>query len=613
MAQAKLSRGCARFGVFEADLVARELRRNGVRVKLQEQPFQVLAVLLERSGKVVTREELRQKLWPADTFVDFDNGLNTAINKIREALGDSADTPRFVETLPRRGYRFNYPVDGLETARQPAPLHQLPPVVLRLAVGFAVVLVFVGGYFAWKSWRTPRPPAYAKMVVLPFVNLSSDAQQEFFSDALTDEMIAQLGGLQPERLGVIARTTAMQYKGTKKTAREIGRELGADYILESSVQRAGDRVRITTQLISVRDETHLWSESYDRDLRDILLLRRDVAQAVANAIQIKLTPQVQSRLADARPLNPQAYDLYLMGMYHTEKEWSSPAYEKGRQFFQKSIDADPTYAPPYAALANIYVDLCLFGRLAYREALPMAKAAALKSLELDQNLPEAHAALGNVKFLLEWDWWGAEKDFHRATELHLTRLTGLRKYVRYLMLTGRAEEGLAFHKRMIELDPLSTDLRVFLGWTLEEARQYDEGIRHLQQMLEQDPNLPRIAHYHLAWNYAMAGRYAEAAAECEKIHDEQTCAYAYAALGHREQALAFARKNERDDPVFTASAYVALGDKEKAFQLLERGYQEHLPDMAYIWASPELDSLHSDPRWKDLVRRMNFPPNPVKQ
>ncbi len=612
MEQAKPSRACARFGVFEADLVARELRRNGVRVKLQEQPFQVLAVLLERSGKVVTREELRQKLWPADTFVDFDNGLNTAINKIREALGDSADTPRFVETLPRRGYRFIYPVNGLETARQPAALPQLPPVVLRLAVGFAVVLVVVGGYFAWKSWRTPRPLAYAKMLVLPFVNLSSDPQQEFFSDALTEEMISQLGSLQPEHLGVIARTTAMQYKATKKTAREIGGELGADYILESSVQRAGDRVRITTQLISVHDQTHLWSESYDRDLSDILLLRRDVAEAVANAVQIKLTPQQQSRLAAARPLSPQAYDLYLMGMYYTEKEWSGAAYEQGRQFFQKAIDADPAYAPPYAALANIYVELCIFGRLTYREAYPKAKAAALKSLELDNNLAEAHAALGNVKFMLEWDWWGAEKDFHRATEIHLTRLTEQRKYVRYLMLTGRTSEGLALHKRMIELDPLSTDLRVLLGWTLFYARQYDEGIRHLEQMLEQDPNLPRVAHYYLASNYAMAGRYAEAASECEKIQDAEWCAYTYAAWGQRQKALAFARKNERADLGFTASGYVALGDREKAFQILEKGYLEHSPLMVYMWAAPELDPLRSDPRWKDLIRRMNFPPNPLK-
>jgi len=388
-------------------------------------------------------------------------------------------------------------------------------------------------------------------VVLPFINLSADPQQEF-SDALTEEMISQLGSLQPEHLGVIARTTAMQYKNTKKTAREIGSELAVDYILETSVQRSGDRVRITAQLISARDETHLWSESYDRELSDILLLRRDVAQAVTNAIQIKLTSPQRAFLGSKRSLNPQAYDLYLMGMYYTESEWSPRAYEKGRQFFEKAIDADRGYAAPYAALANIYVELCLFGVVPHQEALAKGKAAALRSLELDDQLPEAPAAMANVKFMLEWDWWGAERDYRRATQLHLARLTGARRYVRFLMLTGRADEGMAFHQRVMELDPLSTEYRILLGWDLLIAHRYDEGIRHLQRMIQDDANLPPLAHYLLSWNYALAGRCAEAIVECERIHNPQACAYAYAAWGHREKALALARENEKDDPVFTS-------------------------------------------------------------
>lgn len=618
MQQPALPQRLVRFGPFEVDLHTGELRKNGRRVRLQQQPFQILALLLSRPNDLVTRQEIIECLWPNGIVVDYEHSLNKGVKKLREILDDDPDKPRYIETLPKRGYRFVRSVENVDGAALPeaaiAPPAALPHrrsrVWLLVSLAIAIVSAGVGGYFTWKSSRTAdkRPP-YAKLAVLPFVDLSGD-QQEFLSDALTEEMIAQLGSLQPEHLGVIARTTAMHYKGTEKTVREIGRELDVNYILESSVQRAGGRVRITAQLIRVGDETHLWSESYDRDFSDILLLRRDVAQAVANAVEIQLTPQQQSRLAIAHPLNPHAYDLYLMGMYYTEKEWSPAAYEKGREFFQKAVDVDPTFAPPYAALANIYVELRLFGLLSHEEAYPKAKAAALKSLELDNNLPEAHAALGNVKFMLEWDWWGADKDFRRATELHLTRLTGLRKYVRYLMLTGRNSEGLAFHKRMIELDPLSTDLRVVLGWTFKYARQPEDGIRHLEQMLKEDPNLPAIAHVHLAWDYAMVGRYAEAATECEKVQHYQSCAYAYAASGDHKKALRFARKNERNDPVFTAAAYVTLGDKEKALELLERGYREHLPAMVYIWAAPELDALHTDPHFQDLLRRMNFPPHP---
>jgi tetratricopeptide (TPR) repeat protein len=344
---------------------------------------------------------------------------------------------------------------------------------------------------------------------------------------------------------------------------------------------------------------------------DILTLRGDVARAVANAVQIKLTRPQQLRLASSRSLIPRAYDFYLMGLYYAAKDQSGTSAEKQRQFFQKAIDADPTFAPAYAALANAYIELGIIGPLSQSEAYPKAKAAALKSIELDSDLAEGHAGLGFVKFAFEWDWWGAEKEFRRATETIPTRLTGLRRYITFLMLTGRANEGLAFHRRMIDMDPLSTELRISLAWTLKYAHRYDEAIRHLEQMLKEDPNLPYLAHYHLAWNYAMAGRYAEAVAECEKIHDAQTCAYVHARSGHRKQALKFARENEVDDPVFTAATYFVLGDREKAFQLLESGYRQHLPRMVWIWAAAELDPFRSDPRFQDILRRMNFPPNPA--
>jgi TolB-like protein/DNA-binding winged helix-turn-helix (wHTH) protein len=597
-----------KFGPFELSPDSGELRKNGTRLKLTGQAVQVLITLLEKPGQIVTREELQQKLWPGSSFGDFEHGLNAAVNRLRDVLGDSATQPKFIETIPRRGYRFVGPVSGHdEVVQVPLPQDRRLSQV-RLAVGLilAVFLIVVGVYFTWKINHPSHAPSFVKLLVLPIIDLSDGPQQEYFSDALTDEIISQLGSLQPEHLGVIARITAMHYKATKKTAREIGTELGVNYILESSVQRSANRVHITAQLISAQNETAIWSESYDRDLSDILMLRGDVAQAVANAVQIKLTRPQQLRLATTRSLNPQAYDFYLMGLYYAAKDQSGTSAEKKRQFFQKAIDADPTFAPAYAALANAYVDLCIF----VNEACPKAKVAALKSIELDSDLPEGHANLGFVKFIYEWDWWGAEKEFRRATETLPTRLTGLRRYISFLMLTGRANEGLAFHRRMIEMDPLSTELRVAFGWTLKYAHRYDEGIRYLEQMLKDDPNLPD-ARYHLSWNYAMAGRYAEAVAECEKIHNTQPCAYAYARAGHRKQALKLARENEVGDPVFTAATYFVLGDREKAFQLLERGYREHLPTMVWIWAASELDPFRSDPHFQDIVRRMNFPPNPA--
>lgn len=619
MAPAEPSQRVVRFGRFELDLHTAELRENGHRVRLQQQPFRVLAMLVSRPNDLVTRQELIEHLWPDGVVVDYEHSLNKAVRKLREALDDAADQPSYIETLSRRGYRFVHALDDSGAVVAPDAAPEVLPrrrgsrvwLVSSIAItasAIAATAIVVQGHL-WTSDGTPEQTNLEKLVVLPFVNLSGDPGQELFCDALTEEMISELGSLNPERLGVIARTTAMQYKATRKTAREIGHELDVDYILESSLQRAGNRVRITTQLISAPDETHLWSRSYDRELGDMLILRRDVAHTVASAIRLQLPPRQNSRPDAPGRVNSKAYELYLTGMYYMEREWSPSAYERARQYFQQAIEADASFAPPYAALANIYVELRLWGLLPDHEARVHAKSAAEKAVELDNSLPDAHAALGNVKFMLEWDWWGAGEDFHRATQLHLSRLTGLRKYVRYLMLTGRTDEGLAFHRRMIELDPLSTDLRIVLGWTLQYARRYEDAIKHLEKMLEQEPDLSEVAHYYLAWNLAMAGRYTEAAAECEAIGDAQSCAYVYAKLGQRQKAMGLASRNAVRDPVFTAAAYVALGDKQRALQLLERGYREHLPAMVYIWAASALDPLRKEPAFKDLLLRMGFPPN----
>ena len=352
-----------RFGPFEVLPDSGELRKNGTRLKLTGQAIQVLITLLEKPGQLVTREELQQKLWPGASFGDFEHGLNAAVNRLRDVLGDSANQPRFIETIPRRGYRFLGPVSRHdEVVQVPLPQNRrLSRARLAIGVILAAVLVIVGLYFTWRTEHPSHEPSFVKLLVLPIIDLSDGPQQEFFSDALTDEIISQLGSLQPEHLGVIARTTAMHYKATKKTAREIGTELGVNYILESSVQRSANRVHITARLISAQNETAIWSENYDRDLSNILILRGDVARAVANAVQVKLTRPQQLRLAATRSLNPHAYDFYLMGLYYAAKELSGTSAEKQRQFFQKVIDADPTFAPAYAALANAYIELCILG------------------------------------------------------------------------------------------------------------------------------------------------------------------------------------------------------------------------------------------------------------
>lgn len=610
-----LTQRFVRFGPFELDLHTGELTKDNRRLRLPQQPFQILTLLLSRPNDLVTRQELIERLWPDGVVVDYEHSLNKAVRKLREVLDEQGGKASCIETLSKRGYRFVLTVedsDATESSR--AASHK--PVQRRVhsrrfAWGAAIlVTAFVAaGSHVWMSRGASEPPGFEKLVILPFLNLSGDPGQEFFSDALTEEMIAQIGDMDPERLGVIARTTAMQYKATKKTAREIGRELDVEYILESSFQRAGTRARITTQLIDARADTHLWSQSYDLELRDLLTVRQNVARNIARSIRLQLSGRQAARLSLARPIDSKAYELYLTGMYHMEREWSSSSYELASRYFESAIVADPFFAPPYAALANVYVELRLWGRLSDQEARAKAKWAAERAVELDSEMPEGHAALGNVRFMLEWDWEGAGEDFRRATEFHLTRLTGLRKYVRFLMLTGRTDEGVALHERMIELDPLSTDLRIVYGWTLKYARRYDEGVRYLQQMLAEEPDLPAIAHYHLAWNLAMSGRYAEAATECQEIDDAQSCAYVYAMWGRRAEALAFAAKNEVDDPVFTAASYAALGNRQRALQLLERGYRERLPTMVYVWAAPELQPLHNDPDFKDLIRRMGFPAN----
>jgi TolB-like protein/DNA-binding winged helix-turn-helix (wHTH) protein len=456
------ARRIVRFGVFEVDLQTGELRKSGLKIRIQEQPLQLLILLLERPGEVVTREDLRLKLWPQDTFVDFDHSLGTSINKLRDALGNSATSPRFIETLPRRGYRFVAPVERAgEEVRTPARKAYL----YILAVG--TLLLGAGLYLELSREVMPKA---ASLAVLPLDNVSNDPEQEYFSEGMTDALISNLGRI--GALRVISRTSAMQYKDTDKPAPDIARELDVSHIVEGSILRAGEKVRVTVQLIDAKADAQLWTQSYERDLRDVLSLQREVARAVARAIELEITPDEEARLSAERPVDPEVYTEYLKGRMHLSKR-TPEGFRKAAEHFLRVTDRDPQYAPAHAGLADSYHLMIAYGLLRPTEGYPKAEAAATRALEIDDTIAEAHVSLavGYYKNLFEWE--AAEASFRRALELNPSYSIGHHWYGVFLMATGRHEEAIAEMKRAIELDPLSLIFNTDLGSALYFARQYD--------------------------------------------------------------------------------------------------------------------------------------------
>ncbi len=632
-----------RFGPFEVNRHAGELRKHGIRIKLSGQPFEVLTLLLERPGEVVTYEELRAKLWQADTFVDFEHGLHAAVNKLRQALGDSAEHPRYVENLPRRGYRFvaavRWAAEAPETPSvAPAEKQTAPEQMAASAsvaqrrgalgrqgttlLGIATVLVALGaGYFSLRNWRQPSPSAGSgiqSLAVLPLVNLSRDPEQEYFADGMTDELITDLAKI--GALRVISRTSVMRYKGTKKSLPEIAGELNVDAVVEGTVLRSGNRVRITAQLIRAATEKHLWAESYEGDLSDILPLQGKVAGAIASEIRIRLTPQQQASLARARPVDPEAYQLYLKGRYHWNKR-TLEGLRKAMEYFQQAVDKDPAYALAYAGLADTYVPLTNWGWLSPREAMPKARAAALKALEIDDRLAEAHVSLGMVGLVYDWDWPTAGKHFERSLALNPASPAAHLWYSNYLMALGRSDEALAEAKRAVDLDPVSPDLNHHIAWLLNMVRRSDEAIEQERKTLEMDPGFPP-AHSVLAGAYLAKGMYREALAEAEKLSALSpgspaallSMASVHAGSGERSQALrelnelrALSKRRYVPSDYF-AIVYLRLGDKDQAFTWLEKAYEERTGLLPWLKVSRTWDPLRSGPRFADLVRRMGFPP-----
>ena len=618
------------FGLFELDTAACELRKQGLKIRLADQPLQILLLLLERPGDVVTREAVRQRLWPAETFVDFDAGLNTAIKKLRDALGDPADNPRFVETLPRRGYRFIAPIET-RTVSPPVSLPDSAPAgevaahtkhaVLKSwmwgATAAAAVLVVASAWLLVSGWRERQSRSdvtaaeIKSIVILPFENLSGDPEQEYFADGITEALTTRLA--QIRALRVISRTSAEQYKGAKKSLPEVARELNVEAVVEGAVLRSGDRVRVTAQLIQAANDRHLWAQSYERELHDVLVLQAEVARAIADAIQVEVRPSEHRLLLRTQAVHPDAYEAYLWGRFYL-KQRTRAAQLKAVEQFQRAIEKDPTYAAAHSGLADTY-RLAGIAGLPPREVMPKAEAAARQALALDDTLADGHASLAGVLYQYHWNWSEAEKEFRRSLDLDPNYAEGHRAYAVYLLMLDRPEEAVSEARHAQQLSPLDETINNELGTALARAGRYDEAITQLQKTLERIPKSQR-AYAGLAEVYAKRGDWSRAIATYEEGRPGPAApwlGYMYAVSGRRPEALhvlAALEKRAQQQYVVPQSFAVVelgLGRADQAMAWLEKAYEERgFEALGFPLLS---DLLREDPRFQDLRRRMGLAPH----
>jgi TolB-like protein/DNA-binding winged helix-turn-helix (wHTH) protein/Flp pilus assembly protein TadD len=661
-----------RFGEdFDLDLRPRRLRRGSDVLKLERIPLEILVLLLEHRDEIVTRDQIVSRIWGQGVFLDTDNSIRGAIRKLRQILKDDAESPRFIQTITGQGYRFIAPVinpkeasgveeslphsspvtasdrnfvselDGWLQARrlrlvdQDHPPQKLPHagtanehgiqsartrllvvVVASLALAFMVLLAV----WAWR--RPPSAPIGSTrktvLAVLPFENLSPDPQEEFFSDGLTEEMIVQVGKLSRERLTVIARSSVAKYKGSKLTAKEIGRELSADYLVQGSVRRSSDRIRITVQLIRAQNQTDLWTESYDRDLKDLLAVQDSVVQSIASQIHIALTEEQKTRLANSRQTQPEAYLAYLKGRYYWNKRTGS-SVQKAEQYFQQAIDSDPTYAAAYSGLADCNSGLAWHGFKAPADALPKAYSAARKAVEIDPQSAEAHASLGLV-LSHRWDWANAEAEFKRSLELDPQYANTHHWYGDYLSIKSRHDEAVSEARRALELDPLNLMISTWVGLRYYMARDYPRAVDQNRNSVELDPNFA-AAHLQLGEDYRGAGLHREAVTELKKAANlsgdsplyAAQVAVALAAAGRNGDALQIAHELETlsrkryVSPYGLAQIYAASNKKQDTFRWLQAAYEDHAVWMGYLAVDPIFDRYRSDERFKDLLQRVGLP------
>jgi TolB-like protein/Tfp pilus assembly protein PilF len=576
-----------RFDCYEVDLSAGQLYKHGIKISLRDKSFQVLVTLLEHPGEVVTREDLRRQLWREEVFVDFDNNLNTAVARLREALSDSADRPHFIETLPKRGYRF---LENVSKAPKVAEEH---------------------------------PAKRARMVVLPFVNMSGDPTQEYFSDAMTDEMITALAGLAPEQLAVIARTTAMHYKGSHKDVSRIGRELSVDYVVEGGVRRTNGQVGINLQLIQTSDQTHLFARKYDCTLRDLFTVEDSIAHAIAAHIHI--VPQLdKAQSALVKPARKPtddiaAYDAYIRGRYHLYK--TSEGYAKAKGFFEEAIARDPNFALAYDGLAEVYWWIGFMGFMRPKDAFSAGVFPALRAIEIDPTLGETHALVASFRKELDYNWPEVERETKLALELNPTSPIVRSRTMSWLMPHGRLAEAVAELETALEYDPLNLHTRCWLAVMHWLARHYDRAVEQVQRVLEVDPNYP-MGHFVLGQTRTMERKFEEAIPALRKAVElyggaPMVMGWLGLALGQSANEAEARSLLERLHAIATqayvpatsfALVHLALGEIDEAFTWLVRAIEERDPIIVPIKSYPFFDPLRNDPRFHALLRKMNLEP-----
>ncbi len=624
-----------RFGAFEFNIQASELRKRGLRIKLGGQPVSVLAMLLERPGEVITREDLQKRLWPAGTYVDFEHSVNSAIKRLRHALGDSADSPRFIETLPRNGYRFIAPVSEhldhvtevsvLQKTNVPQPVapskeaagwrrfRALPAVIASSLLLLALIAAGVAGL--QEEWRTHTASGPIRsLAVLPLANLSGDPGQEYFVEGMADALRQHLEGI--SALRVVSRTSSMYYRGSSKPLPEIARQMDVDAVVEGSVLRSGDRVRITVELIQAAKDRRLWGGSYDRDLKDVLTLQTEVAQKIADEIRVTLTPPDRARLARQHTPDPDAYLAYSKGRFFWNRR-TEEDLKKAIGYFQQAIETDPNYALAYDGLADCWAPLAWYSYMAPAETLPHAKLAVMKALALDDSLAEAHTSLAFVTLYYDRDWAKAEREFRRAIELNPNYANGHHWYAEFLSLAGRHAEAIAESERARELDPLSNIINTWVGSRYFFARQYDRAIEQYRNAIEMDPGFVPV---HLVLGHALEQKhmYQEAILELEKAVRLSggspiymaSLAHVYGIAGRRSQArkvfddLIKLSEQRYVSPYDLALASLGVGETDQALALLAQAVEERSPRAAFLTVDPRFDGLRSDARFKTLMVRI---------
>lgn len=629
--------GVLRFGAFQLKLSSKELRKHGVPLRLGGHALSILLILLEHPGEIITRDEIQKRLWGADTFVDLQHGLNTAMKKLRAVLDDSADNPRCIETIPRVGYRFVALVHeeasqsaepAPEVANTPVPVIAAPVHVsntsrrqLRVLgwAALAVLLLYVG--FAIRARLKPASATQFNSVqaiaVLPLRNISSsDAAQEYFSDGITDEIITDLAKLGGPK--VISRTSVMQYKGTSKTIPEIARELHVGAILEGSVERSGDRLRVRVQLIDAATDQHLWAETYDRQLSDVLLLEADLAQDIARKISGRLTPEQQQVLARNRTLNPQAFQDYLQGRHYWALR-TSQSLTTAIDYFNRAIQEDPSDARSYAGLAQCYVVLPMVAKTSQDEDFQKAHDAAAQALALDNSLPEAHLATAEIRLYQNWDFAGAESEFKKTLDLNPNYSTAHQWYGEFLSIMARHSEAVHELQLALALDPLSPVVHLQLGNSLQQAREYDQALEQYNEALKIDPKFS-LPFYAIYWIYRRQGKFAESIPPLRAavqswsesdddwmaLVDQLPAAYSNGGrTGYLRQCIKIHERSERPW-LYLARDYADLGDRDRALAALNKSYENHHFEVLWLLDDPELDPLRSDPRFQELVKKIGF-------